>query len=94
MAMTWIVLVTLVLALAALIAAKQHSPSPPPADALDGISDEEIVRAAVELHDIDQRFTVAWTRHELRGEADRLRRELTEEMRRVEALEAANHLEE
>lgn len=93
--MPWIVLAVLAFALVALIAAKHRTPpSPPPAGVLDDFSDEEVIRAAVELHAIDQRLNVAWTRHELRGDANRLHRELAEELRRVDALEAANRSKE
>jgi hypothetical protein len=92
MTVAWIVPLTLVLLMVALIAAKHRIP-PPPAGALDEFRDEEIIRAAVELHAIDQRLNMAWTRHELRSDANRLRRELAEEMRLIEALGAAKRLE-
>lgn len=84
--MTWIVLVALAVVLVALklVLVKRREPTVDTGE----VSDEELVRAAVELHGIGQRLEVAWTRHELRSETNRLRRELAEEMRVVEALEA------
>jgi hypothetical protein len=85
--MIWIVLVTLAVVLLTLMLVKHRAPSAE-VEAVDEFSDEELVQAAIELHGISQRLNVAWIRHELRGETNRLRRELAEEMQRVEALEA------
>lgn len=85
--MIWFVLVVLAVFGVSLMLVKHRAPSAE-VEVVDDFSDEELVRAAVELHNISQRLNVAWTRHELRGETNRLRRELAEEMRRVEALEA------
>jgi hypothetical protein len=88
--MIWIVLLVLsVIAVVLMLVTRRTSTAD-----LSEVDDEEIVRAAIELHAISQRLGVAWARHELRGETHRLRRELAEEMRRVESLESANHLDE
>jgi hypothetical protein len=88
--MIWLVLAVLsVIAVALMLVTRRTSTVD-----LSEVDDEEIVRAAVELHAISQRLSVAWARHELRGETNRLRRELAEEMRRVDALESASPLDE
>lgn len=87
--MTWLAIVILLLfALAwVLLRPPNLDPEPEPEELPDA-SDEEMMRAATELHDISRRLDVAWTRHELRTESSHLRRELAEELRAVEALEA------
>lgn len=57
-------------------------------------TDAETQRAAVELHAIRQRLNIALTRIDLTREADRLRRELADEMRRIELLEAMDRSRE
>jgi hypothetical protein len=84
--MTWLVLVVLAMFGVGLMV-KYRAPAPQIEETDEAFTDREIIRAAVELHAIHQRLDVAWTRTELRREADRLRRELAEEMRRVELLE-------
>jgi hypothetical protein len=54
---------------------------------------EQIARAALELRNVSRRLDVAWTRHELRSESNKLRRELATEMSLIEALER-DHSEE
>lgn len=87
--MTWLAIVILALfAVAWLLLRPPNLDLGPEPEELPDASDEELMRAATELHDISRRLDVAWTRHELRTESGRLRRELAEELRAVEALEA------
>lgn len=90
--MIWMVLVTLALILVPLVLLKHYSPET--RTEVEEVTDWEITRAAIELHAIRQRFDVAWACHELRGEASRLRRELADEMRLIEALEARDRSDE
>jgi len=54
---------------------------------VEDIDTKELLETACELYAIRQRLDVAWTRRQLSGEADRLRRELAAELRRIEVLE-------
>lgn len=85
--MLWAV-ITVIVVLGVSLALGRRRPEP---SALDGISDREIIRAAIALHSIRQRFDLAQTRWEMHREASLLRRELDDELSRVKLLEAINH---
>ena len=78
------------LSIAAITYLLRHPPTfshPTEVEDVDDIDTEELLETARELYAIRQRLDVAWTRRQLRGEADRLRGELAAELRRVELLE-------
>ena len=75
--MLWLILLTLaVLVVAGVIASRRRDPAPH----AEEISAEESMQTEVELHAIRRRFDVAWTRHELRRDTARLKRELSDEL--------------
>ncbi|HET7590963.1 MAG TPA: hypothetical protein VFK14_12375 [Solirubrobacterales bacterium] len=96
--MTWLVLLPLAVNVALLVLfcrSLTKPPLPQPTEPevevvhLDA-SDEEIARAGVELHRISSRLDTAWTKHRLKNDAHDLRRNLAEELRRIEVLEGRN----
>jgi hypothetical protein len=75
--MLWLILLTLaVLVVAGVIASRRRDPAPQ----AEEISAEEVMQTEVELHAIRRRFDVAWTKHELRRDTARLKRELADEL--------------
>lgn len=94
--MTWIVLIALAVNLVLLVIFWRLLTSPAPSKPTDpevevvhlDVSDEELVRAAVELHRISSRLDTAWAKHQIRSDALRLHRELAEELRRIETVES------
>lgn len=94
--MTWIFLVALAVNFVLLVLFWRLLTSPTPSQTAEpepevvhlDASDEEIARAGVELHRIASRLDTAWTKHRFKGDASHLRRELAEEMRRVETVES------
>ena len=82
--------VTSALSIAIIAYLLRHPPTVSPQMEVEDVEDldtEGLLETACELYAIRQRLDVAWTRRQLRGEADRLRRELAVELRRVELLE-------
>lgn len=96
--MTWLVLVALTVNVVLLVLFCRSLTKPPLPQLTEpevevvhlDASDEEIARAGVELHRISSRLDTAWTKHRLKGDSSQLRRELAEELRRIEVLEGRN----
>lgn len=75
--MTWLVALALVVCLLVTLWAISDDSAPE-------IDPEEVTRTAIELHAIQRRIDVAQTRSELQRDAMQIRRELAEELRRVD----------